>query len=200
MTAAPEWHSSFKPSPKENHFLLDLQGIVHHQLGQEGIQQIELTNLDTYNQENEIFSCRRSFHRNEQLQCALEISLRAVGESQKGRFLDERAYKKFWWAYHGRDDGLQLEDIRCLCHFSKYLATSPAGSKIWGPNLRAFAHLLLDHRKTMAGLQLVWTLPCQLRQHIHWIHFTKALIKPYVPKFGLRLWSTWQYKKAKWTH
>lgn len=55
----------FIPSARPEHHLFDLGGYVLHELKTQGIKNTEVLLLDTYELENEYFSCRRSAHRGE---------------------------------------------------------------------------------------------------------------------------------------
>lgn len=55
----------FKPSPRAGHFMFDLPGCVRHGLEQLGIGQIAITGHDTYSDNNDFFSNRRTLHNGE---------------------------------------------------------------------------------------------------------------------------------------
>lgn len=56
----------FRPSSgKEDHFLFDLGGFIRHQLGACGLRNVEVLAMDTYADEAQFFSYRRTTHRNE---------------------------------------------------------------------------------------------------------------------------------------
>jgi len=57
----------FIPSSKSGHYLFDLGGYVQQDLKTQGIKAIEILPFDTYELEEEYFSCRRSAHRGESL-------------------------------------------------------------------------------------------------------------------------------------
>lgn len=142
-------------------------------------------------------------YRQQMLKAALEISLKAVRESLKGRFLDEETYKRFWWAYHtqyeqleGVNNRLQPGDIKRLQPFWDLLATYPAGPQIWGPRLRTLAHNLLRCQQTDKGVQLLWVVAYRLTTPILWRPTLKSFVEPYVPVIGQRFWRTWQLKRT----
>lgn len=55
----------FKPSNKAGHYLFDLQGYVYSRLCNYNIESGEITDIDTYDVENNFFSYRRKTHLNE---------------------------------------------------------------------------------------------------------------------------------------
>ena len=55
----------FKPSPRSGHFMFDLPGCVRHGLEQLGLGQIALSGRDTYSENNDFFSNRRTLHKGE---------------------------------------------------------------------------------------------------------------------------------------
>ncbi|MGB0935365.1 MAG: peptidoglycan editing factor PgeF [Alphaproteobacteria bacterium] len=55
----------FKPSFKPKHHLFDMAGMVHDALSQQGLKSVERIAENTYTNEDEFFSCRRAFHRQE---------------------------------------------------------------------------------------------------------------------------------------
>lgn len=57
----------FIPSSKPGHYLFDLGGFVRHDLKIQAIEAIAILPFDTYELEEEYFSCRRSAHRGESL-------------------------------------------------------------------------------------------------------------------------------------
>ncbi len=58
----PAYGRFFKPSTNPDKYMLDVSGVVHAQLQEAGVGQIEVMNLDTYSMEHEFFSCRRAHH------------------------------------------------------------------------------------------------------------------------------------------
>lgn len=54
-----------KKSPNENHFLLDISGVILAQLSELGLNSIEICGQDTYSQPDLFFSCRRATHNKE---------------------------------------------------------------------------------------------------------------------------------------
>ncbi len=138
--------------------------------------------------------------RQEQLKCALDISLKAVRESLAGQVLDEDAYRRFWWAYlrlldkeayqqfwyadRGKNALLQKQDIQSLKPFWQLVASHPGGTQIWGTRLRRLACNLLRHRQTIEGLQLLAVVGGQLKMPINLKTVVKELVKSYVPALG----------------
>lgn len=57
--------SFFAPSQKPDHSLLDLSSLAHHQLTKAGLCQVDALKNDTYKEEQDFFSCRRSTHKGE---------------------------------------------------------------------------------------------------------------------------------------
>ena len=55
----------FIPSATKGHFQFDLLGAVNQRLESSGIKDIHHLNRNTYANEDQFFSCRRSFHRDE---------------------------------------------------------------------------------------------------------------------------------------
>ena len=55
----------FKPSAKIHHFMFDLRMYVYRKLQDVHIRHISYVDVDTYQDEERFFSCRRSYHRNE---------------------------------------------------------------------------------------------------------------------------------------
>lgn len=138
--------------------------------------------------------------RQEQLKCALDISLKAVKESLASQILDEDAYERFWWAYlqlldkeayqrfwyadRCKDALLQKRDIQSLTPFWQLLASHPGGPQIWGTRLRRLAGNLLRHRQTIEGIQLLAVVGGQLKMPIKLKTVVKELVKSYVPALG----------------
>lgn len=96
-------------------------------------------------------------YRNEQEQCSLVVSLRAVRDCMKESHLDEDAFTRFWWTQRGRYDQIQRGDPHRLRELWELLATLPAGRQIWGPRIRARALQLIRRRRVVEGIQLLWT-------------------------------------------
>lgn len=153
-------------------------------------------------------------HRQEQLQCAFEVSLKAVQESLKEpldkdayqrfwwadlRLSDEDAYQRFWLAAHGQDAQLQSVDIQRLGTFWQLLANHSGGAKFWGPRLSNLAYKLLHCRQLVEGLQLLWVVVRQLKMPIQMDRIFRGMIKPYVPPLGHQLWQSWQLKHKQET-
>lgn len=83
----PVWTIFFKPSANNNHYWLDLPGLVTHQLHTAGLREIDCLEVDTYVEEKAFFSCRRSHHRQEAIfgNQISAISLTDFSERQKIR-------------------------------------------------------------------------------------------------------------------
>jgi len=61
----PSWATFFKPSSHINHYWLDLPGLVKNQLQTAGLRKIDALEKNTYAEEENFFSCRRAYHRQE---------------------------------------------------------------------------------------------------------------------------------------
>lgn len=55
----------FRESAKQDHYLFDLAGFIRHQLLQSGLHNVEVIGKDTYSDEAQFFSFRRTTHRGE---------------------------------------------------------------------------------------------------------------------------------------
>ena len=55
----------FSPSNRPEHYMFDLPELVRQQLLQQGVTHIENIGLNTYQQAEDFFSCRRAFHKGE---------------------------------------------------------------------------------------------------------------------------------------
>jgi len=97
-------------------------------------------------------------HLEEQKECALEVSLRAVQEDLDGQLLHKEAYQRFWWAYHGQYDLLQRGDIRRLQSFWNLLASHASWRNVWRLRLFILACRLVKHGHGTEGLRLFWVL------------------------------------------
>jgi len=65
LDADPANEHFFRESRKEGHMMFDLSGYIAARLAQAGVRQVSLTGVDTYANENDYFSFRRTTHRNE---------------------------------------------------------------------------------------------------------------------------------------
>jgi hypothetical protein len=61
----PHAKQFFKPTTKRQYAMFDLQGYVRHQLKAAGLQEITQVAMDTYANEPQFFSYRRTTHRGE---------------------------------------------------------------------------------------------------------------------------------------
>jgi len=116
-------------------------------------------------------------HRQEQLKDALKISLKAVRESLKSRFLHEEAYERFWWAYHGQYNQLKRGDIRCLQPVWELLASRMRWRQVWRPRLLVLAYHLLSHQQATEGLQLISIVMQRFGQPVEWSPMLKSFVK-----------------------
>jgi YfiH family protein len=71
----------FRPSANPEKYMFDLPGLVLNQLRESGVKDAEVMPLNTYQMQDEFFSCRRAFHKGEEgFGCMLSaISLTPVG-------------------------------------------------------------------------------------------------------------------------
>lgn len=148
--------------------------------------------------------------RKQQLECAQKISFRAIQESlpQKTTSLDKQAYERFWWAYlelidrqsyqkcwysdRGQQALVKWQDLELLEPFWNLLANHPAGTKIWGPRFYQLAIHFLRSQQTLVGLRLLGIGWRQLQMPIQWGTTIGALLKPYTPAVGQKLWGIWK--------
>lgn len=124
-----------------------------------------------------------------QLQMALKVSLNAIHESLKDKFLDGDAYRRFWWTYHSQHERLDVDniklqrnDIKQLQPFWGLLASYPKGPEVWGPRFLKFACYLIVNRQAREGFQLLKVLKEQLKQPIKWKHAAKCFVKYCIQK------------------
>ena len=62
---AQNYENFFKPSVKHNHYMFDLPGVVEHQLNNQNVGYIDNTQICTYADPKNYFSCRRAAHKGE---------------------------------------------------------------------------------------------------------------------------------------
>lgn len=65
MKESPENERFFKSSRREGHFMFDLAGYCAFQLSRSGLKHIAIKDVDTYFNEEDLFSYRRATHRGE---------------------------------------------------------------------------------------------------------------------------------------
>ncbi|WP_144864030.1 glycosyltransferase family 2 protein [Hyella patelloides] len=215
------WHSSMM---MRRHLLQELAGYNENMLHAEDYdlwwrisRHSRLANLPDillqYRQDN--VSAISKLKRQQQLECAQKISLRAVQESlpKTALNIDKLAYERFWWAYlglidpqsyqkcwysdRGKSELLRWQDIRQLQPFWDLLANHPAGAKIWGSRLYELVLYCLRIRQTSTGLYLLWVGWRQLQMPISWSIVFRSSTKPYLPNFFHRLWRIKQQKQQK---
>lgn len=75
----------------------------------------------------------------ERLSYALQISVRAMRDTLKGRSFDEEAYARFWRAYQGQMDQVRRGDSERLRPLWESLASQPTICRSLGPKLIDFA-------------------------------------------------------------
>ena len=119
-------------------------------------------------------------YRQEQLQSALEISLRAVRECLGGRLLHEEAYQRFWWACHKRYSRLRAGDIQRLHSLWELLDNHRGWRQVWRRRLLSLAYHLLKHQRTTEGIQLLWILMRRFGEPVEWCFLFKELAEAYV--------------------
>ncbi|HEY9770412.1 MAG TPA: glycosyltransferase [Coleofasciculaceae cyanobacterium] len=145
--------------------------------------------------------------RKKQLQCSQQISYKAIQESlqDKSLALDAKAYERLWWSYLelidkrsyqkwwyeelGESGLLQQQDLNLLESFWNLLASNPTRAEIWGKRFYHLSNHLLRTKQTLIGLKLLWILKSKLQLSVRWHTTVKALVTPYVPNIGRRLWA-----------
>ncbi len=96
-----------------------------------------------------------SINRKEQLSYALKTSITAVKRKLNPIPFDIKAYKKFWWAYHGYSNQLQRTDIKHLKAFWRLMRNCPGAPIILAPRLQNLSFKLLKQKKFLPALQLL---------------------------------------------
>lgn len=94
----------------------------------------------------------------EQLECIFSTSVVAIRESLKDTTLDEEAYRRFWWAYHGYSDKLQKGDIEHLEPLWALLASQKTKITNTSLGLKGLVYNLVRHRKWKEALALIRVL------------------------------------------
>jgi len=113
--------------------------------------------------------------REEQLECIFTVSLKAIRESLKDKTLDEEAYRRFWWAYHGYIDKLQKGDIQCLEPLWALLASQKTKITNISLGLKGLFYNLVRHRKWKEALALIRVLHKCLSLQLSWLQIVRSL-------------------------
>ena len=113
--------------------------------------------------------------RKEQLECIFATSLAAIRESLKDETLDESAYRRFWWAYHGDSDKLRKGDIQCLEPLWNLLASRKMQLTSTISGLQSLIYTLIRHRRWKEALELIKFLRKSLSLQLNWLQITRSL-------------------------
>jgi glycosyltransferase involved in cell wall biosynthesis len=119
-------------------------------------------------------------HRADQLEYIFATSIAAIRESLKDKTLDEEAYRRFWWAYHGYLDKLQKGDIQCLEPLWDLLASKKAKLTATSKGLQNMLYHLVRERKFKEASQLMKVLKHRLNQPVNWIPVLKSLARSFI--------------------
>lgn len=119
--------------------------------------------------------------REEQLECIFATSVAAIRESLEDKTLDEEAYRRFWWAYHGYIDKLQIADIQRLEPFWDLLESRAENLSATVEGLRNLAYSLLRERKIKEAVQLLRIIRQRLRKPVDWLRIVKSLARACFP-------------------
>ena len=152
-------------------------------------------------------------YREKQLHNSFEISWQAVCQSlgEDSCNLNKEVYERFWWNLtrfiiskqdyqkswldkQGQNALIQKQDIQQLQPLWHLLATFPSASEIWGCRIQKLAYQLLQQKQTMEGFQLLGIAVARLKMPLQPSKIITALVKPYVPEPGQRLWRVWKTK------
>lgn len=118
--------------------------------------------------------------REEQLECIFTVSLKAIRESLKDTILDEEAYRRFWWAYHGYIDKLQKGDLQRLEPLWDLLVSKRTKIENTCQGLQFLVYNLIRNRKFREAARLMEILKSRLNQPLNWVLVIKNLARSFI--------------------
>ncbi len=118
--------------------------------------------------------------REEQHECIFTVSLKVIRESLKDTTLDEEAYRRFWWAYHGYIDKLQKGDIKDLELLWDLLASKRTKIENTCQGLQFLVYNLIRNRKFREAARLMKILKSRLNQPLNWVLVIKGLARSFI--------------------